>query len=111
MDEVYADYSSAQSATALIAAPGANKAIRVWSIYVMADTIGTVTFLDGTGNNERFKMYPGANGGANKDAPILPDRRNFGLFQVLTNEALDVTSVNAGNHTVHVIFEIVKTAF
>ena len=111
MDEVFADYSSAQTATALIAAPGSNKAIRVWSMFVMSDTAGAVTFLDGTGNNERFKVYPGANGGANKDAPILPDRRNFGIFQVLANEALDVTTDITGNHAVHVVFEIVKTAF
>ena len=109
MREVYADYSSAQTATALIAAPNTNRALRIWSIYVMSDTAGAITLLDGTSNNERFKFYPGVRGGANKDAPVLVETINFGIFTVLTAEPLDVTTDISGNHTVHVIYEIVKT--
>ena len=108
MDEVLGDYTTAQTATALIAAPGTNNAIRVWSIFVMSDTAGIVTFLDGTGNAVRFEVYPGANGGANKDAPVLPDHRNFGIFTVALNEPLDVTTDITGAHSVHVIYELVK---
>ncbi len=108
MDEILGNYTTAQTATALIAAPGANRAWRIWSIYVMSDTAGIVTFLDGTGNAVRFEVYPGANGGANKDAPVLPDTRNFGIFDVATNEPLDVTTDITGNHAVHVIYELVK---
>ena len=108
MDEILGNYTTAQTATALIAAPNTNRAIRVWSIFVMSDTAGIVTFLDGTGNAVRFEVYPGANGGANKDAPIIPQHQNFGIFQVATAEPLDVTTDITGNHAVHVIYEVVK---
>ena len=110
MDEILGNYTTAQTATALIAAPGAKNAIRVWSIFVMSDTAGIVTFLDGTGNAVRFEVYPGANGGANKDAPILPNHQNFGILTVADNEPLDVTTDITGNHAVHVIYEVVKIA-
>ncbi len=111
MDEILGNYTTAQTATALIAAPGnSNQAIRVWSIFVMSDTAGIVTLLDGTGNAVRFEVYPGANGGANKDAPVLPNRQNFGIFTVADGEPLDVTTDITGNHAVHVIYEVVKVA-
>ncbi len=108
MNEVLGNYTTAQTATALIAAPNTNRAIRVWSIFVMSDTAGIVTFLDGTGNTVRFEVYPGANGGANKDAPVIPHTQNFGIFTVATAEPLDVTTDITGNHAVHVIYEEVK---
>ena len=110
MDEVIGDYTSAQTATALIAAPTANFAIRVWSIFVMSAVAGIVTLLDGTGGSVRFEVYPAIGGGVNKDAPVLPDRQNFGIFDVAAGEPLDVTTDITGNHSVHVIYEVVKTA-
>ena len=110
MDEVLGDYSSAQTATALIAAPNANHAIRVWSIFAMSAVAGVITFLDGTANTVRFEGYPPAGGGFNKDAPEIPNHQNFGIFTVAEGEPLDVTTDIAGTHSVHVIYEEVKTS-
>ncbi len=109
MDEVIGDYTTAQTATALIAAPGTNNSIRVWSIFAMSAVAGIITFLDGTGGAVRFEGYPVIGGGFNKDAPELPDHRNFGIFTVASGEALDVTTDITGAHSVHVIYEVVKT--
>jgi hypothetical protein len=111
MDEVLGDYTSAQTAVALIAAPGANKAIRVHGIFVMSDTAGIVTLLDGTSNSVRFEGYPAANGGYSYKAPKLDKHQDVGIFDVLPNEALDLTTNITGNHAVHVIYEVVKTSF
>ena len=108
MDDVFGDYTTAQTATALIAAPTANNAIRVWSIFAMSDTAGTITFLDGTANTVRFELYPVAGGGVNKDAPVIPDNANFGIFTVAAGEALDLTTDITGEHGCHVIYEVVK---
>ncbi len=109
MEEVLGNYTTAQTATALIAAPTANFSIRVWSIYAMSDTTGIISFLDGTGGAFRFEMYPTGGGGANKDAPVLPTDQSFGIFTVAAGEALDVTTNITGNHACHDIYEIVKT--
>lgn len=108
MDETLGNFTMAQTNAVLVAAPNATHAIRVWSIFVMSDTAGTVSLLDGTANTIRFEAYPAANGGANKDAPIIPQQQNFGIFTVADGEALDVTTDITGNHAVHVIYEVIR---
>ena len=110
MEEVFGNFTTAQTAAVLIAAPGTNNAIRVWSVYGASDTAGIITFLDGTGGAVRFEIYTPAGGGANKDAPLIPQHQNFGIFTVLDNEALDVTTDITGDHGVHIIYEVVKSS-
>jgi len=109
MKEVLGNFTSSQSASVLVAAPPSNRSIRVWSIFIMSDTTGIVSLLDGAGGAFRFEAYPTAGGGVNKDAPVLPETLNFGIFTVADGEALDVTTDISGNHAVHIIYEIVKS--
>ena len=92
-----ANYGSAQTNTAIKAAPGAGLSLFITDIVVSTDTAGSVKFLEDTASAKTDKvelMYFAANGGI-----AMPFKTPVKLT---ANKDFGITSTIAGNHSVTV---------
>ena len=100
LPNVFGDYTTAQTNTALVAAV-TGKSIGVAAVYVMSAVAGTVTFRSST-TSVIFEVYPGANGGVQA---VAPDGQF--LFDTVAGESLTVTTGITGDHAVNVLYAAV----
>ena len=89
------NYSSAQTNTSIVAAPGASLSLYITDITFSADTAGNIKLVEdpaGTPADVYGPIYIAANGGIS--------RQLTNPIKLSANTALGVTSVNSGNHSV-----------
>lgn len=88
------NYSSAQTNTSIVSAPGANKRLVVVDIQYSRDTAGTMKLVEDPAGTPATKWGPhyfAANGGISAQKCYIP---------LTANKALGITSTGGGNETV-----------
>lgn len=103
---MFARHQSAVAVTdqSLVAAPGANRQIKVRSVVVSnAVSTGSTITIESATTNRRLELYFAAAG-----TVVLPSTER-GWFHCVANEALTYTSTGVGSVFITVEYEIVRT--
>lgn len=101
VETVNANYTSAQTNTSLVAAPGAKRRIIIDAVTITSNGAQTVSLLDGSGGTALWgPHYLDADGGTTLHSEVAGCRLTL-------NTALCLTTVGTAGHTVSVSYRIV----